>query len=183
MRLFTAIDLPAALLERVEGTLATLRPLAAISWSRPENLHITTKFLGEWPEERLEELKKTLEPLAARSPVAITIRGLGWFPDSRRPRGLYAGVDGGTALPDLARATDAALAAIGVAAELKAYSPHLTLARVKDRFPIERLRPAAEKHEAELFGRFEAERFWLYRSQLTPRGSVYTKLAAFSFCS
>lgn len=176
MRLFTAIDLNAALLKRLEQTLSALRPIAAIQWSRPQNLHITTKFIGEFPEARLEELKETLQPLTRRPPFSVSVRALAWF-----PRVLYAGVDGGSALRELAQATGSALAAIGIPPEPKSYSPHLTLARIKDKTPLESLRLAVANEQVTGFGQFEADRFWLYRSELTPRGSVYTKLAGFSF--
>lgn len=183
MRLFTAIDPDAAALERLEKVLAVLRPTARVSWSRIENLHITTKFIGEWPEARLEGLKNALRPIERRPPVPISLRGLGWFPAQRRPRVLYAGIDGGDGLPNLAEATDGALAAIGIAREAKPYSPHLTLARLKDAGAPDELLAEAAKYESVEFGAFTADCFSLYLSQLTPRGSIYTKLARFPFRS
>ena len=98
MRLFTAIDLPAEMLLRLERLLSALRPEALIKWSPLDNLHITTKFIGEWPERRLEELDKALAGLIPREQFDIELRDLGWFPNERSPRVLWAGVHAGPAL-------------------------------------------------------------------------------------
>ena len=75
--------------------------------------------------------------------------------------------------------TDRATAAIGVAAETRAFSPHLTLARIKERLDFQPLREAIAALPSLEFGQFEASRFFLYRSQLRPAGAVYSKLAEF----
>src|SRR5215472_13284622 len=113
MRLFTAIDLPGEMLLRLERLLSALRPEALIKWSPLDNLHITTKFIGEWPENRLEELAGALEGLKLREPFNIELRDLGWYPLERTPRVLWMGVHGGQQLVDLARATEDKLAEFG----------------------------------------------------------------------
>src|SRR5579875_3915060 len=105
MRLFTAIALPQEILLRLDRLIAALRPEAMIKWSPLDNLHITTKFIGEWKPERLEELQHQLATLDARPPIEIEIGGLGWFPNDRAPRVFWAGVQGGTPLEELARDT------------------------------------------------------------------------------
>src|SRR6185437_9474458 len=110
MRLFTAIDLPQEALLRLDRLVAALRPEALIKWSPLDNLHITTKFIGEWPEERIGELHAALLKVAPRHPFQVQIRNLGWFPNERAPRVLWAGVEGGESLKELARDTDEALA-------------------------------------------------------------------------
>jgi len=129
MRLFTAIDIPEDVMEGLCSLLKRLKPLAELSWSRVENLHITTKFIGEWPEERLDEMKRALGATPVPDPIDIAVRGLGWFPNERRPRVFWAGIDGGEALRSLAHATEHAVAELGVPLEERSYSPHLTLAR------------------------------------------------------
>ena len=86
MRLFTAIDLPPDVLGRLDDLIGELRPLARIKWSPASNLHITTRFIGEWPEQRLPELRNTLAGVTSREPISIRIRGLGFFPNPRSPR-------------------------------------------------------------------------------------------------
>jgi RNA 2',3'-cyclic 3'-phosphodiesterase len=180
MRLFTGIDLPVQVMENLDGLIRRLRPTARVKWSPVANLHITTKFIGEWPSSRLEEMKAALRQIPGTGPVPITISGVGWFPHAQEPRVLFAGVKAGVGLAQLAGDTDRAVAALGVASEQRRFSPHLTLARIKEPVPIEKLRQAAGEMEREEFGTFTAERFFLYLSDRGPSGSTYTKLEEFS---
>ena len=115
MRLFTAIDLPGEMLLRLERLLSTLRPEALIKWSPLDNLHVTTKFIGEWPEPRLDELHAVLAGLTPREPFELEMRDLGWFPNERSPRVLWAGVQRGPALKQLMVETEERLLTLGVA--------------------------------------------------------------------
>jgi 2'-5' RNA ligase len=182
MRLFTALDLPEDVVGNLERLLGELRPVARIGWSTPANLHITTKFIGEWPDERLEELKQTLAAVQARPAIEVAVRKVGFFPNARAPRVFWCGVEA-PGLAQLAAETDQATRRLGVEPEKRAYSPHLTLARIKERADLERLHAAIQGLAAIEFGRFAARRFFLYRSRLQPGGSVYTKLAEFPFTS
>jgi 2'-5' RNA ligase len=179
MRLFTAIDLPDEVLNKLIALLEALKPTARIKWSPSSNLHITTKFIGEWPEDRLHELKQALSTLAARAPFPIEIRNLGFFPNPHSPRVFFAGIEAPPALADLARDTDRALAPLGIAAEKRPYSPHLTLARIKEPVPLQKLRQSIANLPSLDFGSFQADRFYLYLSRLRSSGSVYTKLSEF----
>lgn len=181
MRLFTAIDLPGAVLDNVTRLISQFRPTARIKWSSPENLHLTTKFIGDWPEERLGELVSALRGLPSRDPIGIEIRGLGFFPNAQSPRVFWAGVHAAPGLAELARDTDRAAVALGIAPENRPFSPHLTLARVKDPVPMNALRQAIASLPSSDFGSFTASAFHLYHSRLTPSGSVYTKLSEFTF--
>ncbi|MGC8794198.1 MAG: RNA 2',3'-cyclic phosphodiesterase [Bryobacteraceae bacterium] len=181
MRLFTAIDLPPDVLGALTRLLERLKPTARLKWSPPENLHITTKFIGEWPEQRRVELESALRGLGAFDPIPICLRGLGFFPNPHAPRVFWVGVEAGPGLAELARRTDAALARLGVPAETRPFSPHLTLARIKEPVPLAGLRQAIAQLETVEFGAFFADRFHLYLSELRPAGSVYTKLSEFRF--
>jgi 2'-5' RNA ligase len=179
MRLFIGLDLPTGVIGSLERLIETLRPAARIQWSPPANLHITTKFIGEWPETRLEELKSALSGLPARPPLAIHIREVGFFPNPRSPRVFWCGVEA-PGLDALAAATDRATSALGIPGENRPFSAHLTLARIKDRAPIlDSLHQRLAALPSRDFGRFEASSFFLYQSRLQPGGSVYTKLAEF----
>jgi len=180
MRLFTGLDLPQDVTARLEHLLEQLRPSARIQWSRPANLHITTKFIGEWPEDRLDELKGKLAALEPRDPIAVHIRKVGFFPSPYSPRVFWCGIEA-AGLDRLAAATDQATAALGIASEKRDFSPHLTLARIKERLNLQSLREAVAALPSLDFGRFTADRFFLYLSRLHPTGSVYTKLAEFTF--
>ena len=175
MRLFTAIDIPDGIRKNLHTLLERLRPTARISWSAPEKLHVTTKFIGEFPEERLEEMKTALKTVGSPGPFEIAIMGLGWFPNSRSPRVFWAGVKAGPELETLARSTENVVAALGVPKEERKYSPHLTLARLRERVPLERTLRAIESLPSTDFGSFPVSSFYLYLSS----GGRYTKLAEF----
>ncbi|MGA2724816.1 MAG: RNA 2',3'-cyclic phosphodiesterase [Bryobacteraceae bacterium] len=178
MRLFTGLDLPAEVVHNLERLLERLRPTARIHWSLPANLHITTKFIGEWPEERLTELEAALAALESRPPIAVDIRKVGFFPNPHAPRVFWCGIEA-PGLEALAEHTDRATAALGIAREARAFSPHLTLARIKERLNLQPLREAVAGLASLDFGQFQAASFFLYQSTLRPSGSVYTKLAEF----
>jgi 2'-5' RNA ligase len=174
VRVFTALDIPKEVRGALADALARWKPLAKISWSPIDNLHITTKFIGEWPEARLDELKEALAAVPRTGSIGIAIRGIGWFPNERRPRVLWAGVDADASLAKLAHATEQAVAKLGVAVEERPYSPHLTLARVREAVPLDTLRAAVAKANHD-FGNFRAEHFKLYLSA----AGRYTPLASF----
>ena len=178
MRLFTGLDLPAEVVRNLEKLLEELRPTARIQWSPPANLHITTKFIGEWPEERLDELKAALAAVPARAGIPLHIHKVGFFPNPHSPRVFWCGIEA-PGLAELAADTDRATAALGIESEKRAYSPHLTLARIKEKLDLQPLRETIAARASLDFGSFTAAAFFLYRSQLRPTGSVYTKLAEF----
>jgi len=180
MRLFTGLDLPEDVVENLDRLLARLRPAARIAWSAPANLHITTKFIGEWPDERLAELKQALAALEPRAAVDVAVRKVGFFPNARALRLFWCGVEA-PGLARLAADIDHATLRLGVEAEKRSYSPHLTLARIRQRQHLESLHAAVQGLAEMEFGRFSARRFFLYQSRLQPGGSVYTKLAEFPF--
>jgi len=173
------MDLPPEVISNLENLLERLKPTAQINWSPPRNLHVTTKFIGEWPEERLVELKGVLGTLPARAPIPIVIEKLGFFPNPHSPRVFWAGIHAGDDLAGLARDTEEALATLGIAKEQRAYSPHLTLARIRTPGKQPGLLQAVAKLPSLEFGSFVADRFYLYQSRTAPSGSVYTKLSEF----
>jgi 2'-5' RNA ligase len=179
MRLFTAIDIPPVITDRLSALLERLRPLAKLSWSPPEHLHVTTKFIGEWPPSRAGEIDQALAGVPRPGPVEIAVRGLGWFPNDRNPRVFWAGIKAGPELRKLAHDTEQALAAIGVAVETREFHPHLTLARRRNPVPIERLRSELAHIPSADFGCFRAESFFLYLS----KGGKYSKLHEFPLLS
>jgi len=177
MRLFTAIDIPDEVQSRLRVLLDRLRPAAKLSWSSLEKLHITTKFIGEWPDERLDEMKAALGKVVSPGAIKIAVRGLGWFPNIRNPRVLWAGIEGGDELKSLARATEQAAGSLGGATEDREYAPHLTLARIRDRTNVSGLVKMVAALESTEFGSFSATSFHLYLS----RAGQYSKLAEFAF--
>lgn len=181
MRLFTGIDLSEEIRERLERLLMHLRPAAHLKWSPVYNLHLTLKFIGEWPENKLPQLLDALRLVPARSPFQADVKGVGWYPNPHHPRVFWVGVDGGESLLTLANDVERALAGLGIPDENRDFSAHLTLARIKDPVPLQPLRNAIAHLESLEFGKFHPDRFYLYRSQPGAAGSIYTKLAEFPF--
>jgi len=179
VRLFTAIEISAGVRTRLEEVLRQLRPTAHLRWTPVENLHITTKFIGEWTEDRLGELQSNLTRVPKTGAFEVAIRGLGWFPNPHNPRVFWAGVHAPESLRQLAADTERAVAPLGVAEEKREFKPHLTLARTRDTLSKEALgavRRAVANVASDDFGTFEATSQYLYLSA----GGKYTKLAAFS---
>jgi 2'-5' RNA ligase len=176
LRLFTGISLPAIVVANIDDVIATLRPLApsGTRWSPAENLHITTKFIGQWPEDGLDELKQTLGTMERHGAIPIRIATLGFVPGV-----LFAAVDGGDRLPQLAASTDRTLERLGCTPEKRSYRPHLTLARFKGA-KIQSLRTHIQSLPTSEFGSFDATEFHLYLSKPGPDGSIYTILESWN---
>jgi RNA 2',3'-cyclic 3'-phosphodiesterase len=183
MRLFTAIDPSTEALLRLERLMSILRPEALIKWSPVDNLHVTIKFIGEWPESRLEELNDALSALLPREPFEAEVKELGWFPNEWSPRILWAGVHGGDPLLELAHDTDKCLAKLGIPKEDRRFTPHLTLARMKNPVPLRRLQQRIQEAQTTSLGKFPVAQFFLFRSDPGSNASIYRKVREYRFRS
>jgi 2'-5' RNA ligase len=179
MRTFIAIDLPETVRARVRQLLEALRPTArALRWSRPEGLHITLKFLGEVPPQKVDLVQQTLLAMPRTGPIGISIRGAGFFPNEKRPRTFWLGIEAGAGLAGLTAQLDSELSRLGLPRETRPYSPHLTLARIAGDVPLQDLHHTLQSMAPVDMGTFTATEYHLYKSQLAPGGSIYTRLAA-----
>ncbi|MFN8941490.1 MAG: RNA 2',3'-cyclic phosphodiesterase [Acidobacteriota bacterium] len=174
LRLFTGLALEYHLRRNLDLMLEHLRPLAPLHWSPIDKFHITTKFIGPWPAERLDELKAALAALEPRGPIITPISGFGWFPNPHHPRVLFAGVQAPPSLFDLAARLDASCARLGLAPDPRAYRPHLTLARVRGSVDLAPLRHAIAQLPSADFGVSSAARLLLYKSEPGEHTSIYT---------
>jgi 2'-5' RNA ligase len=181
MRLFTAIELPPHLLLRLERLLSALRPEAQINWSPLDNLHITLSFIGDWPEARLDELNSALASLSPRQSFEISLKDFCWFPNARSPHVLSIGTELCDALQKLGGDTRDCLEKLGIAKEKRAYTPHVTLARIKRPVPLQRLHQRLDTFEPSSFGAFDVHSFHLYRSDPGSNASIYRKVKSFGF--
>jgi len=179
MRLFIGIDLREDVRERLERLLVHLRACAHLKWSPVYNLHMTLKFIGEWPEDKLPQLEAALRSISPREPIPAEVKGLGWYPNPHHPRVFWVGVQGGEALTALATDIAAALVPLGIPNEDRPFNAHLTLARIKEPAPLQALRNAIAQLEPVDYGSLLVNRFYLYRSQAGSAGSVYTKLSEY----
>lgn len=147
-----------------------------VRWVRPEGIHVTLKFMGEIPVATVEQLLDALPPVAAGfSPFGLAISGLGVFPNSRRPRVLWAGLDGGLKiLSELQQAVDEAAGKLGLPKEQRPFSPHLTLGRVRRDVSEGQLRRIGEvisSTEVPPIPAWPADAVNLMRTELDPAGS------------
>jgi 2'-5' RNA ligase len=182
MRLFVAMGIPEGVRSSLAGLSAKLRATCRDArWPQIEGLHVTLKFIGETPAEKLEAIKIALASIPSHAPISIKFCGLGFFPNERRPRVLWAGVEAGPELTELAAAVETALEPLGIAREERVFSPHLTLARFAGPRGLEALHAAIEKAAPFEFGSATAKEFHLYQSVLKPGGAEYTRLATFPF--
>ena len=181
-RLFIAVDISDEAREAATEYVHRFKndwpdPRIRISWTRPQNLHLTLKFLGDVEEERLAELTDAIHIAAASvSNFQIEISGTGVFQSERKPKVLWIGVvDSGGNLKSAAREIEKNCAEIGFAKDERDFSPHLTIGRVRDPRSARELAGAHIRHE---FGPvlFDVGRIVLYESELATGGSVYTPL-------
>ena len=194
MRIFIGIDLDPEVRARIERFLEGVEGFAPDArWVRPESLHITLKFIGEQPPDRVEAITDRLRRVEGNA-FEIRAGGYGFFPTAKAPRVFWIGIHTGPQLAELAESIDMATAELGVPREDRPYSPHLTLARAgAGRRSVSPKRRKAdgpiaifavlEKRLAAIgefdFGTMTANEFILYQSQLSPAGSKYTKLQRF----
>jgi 2'-5' RNA ligase len=177
MRIFIAIDIPENVRSEIREVVESLRPATGgLRWSRPEGLHITLKFIGEIPVNKVDEVGTLLLRIPPAGAINISIRGAGFFPHEKRPRVFWLGVQSGPELAALAKQIDRELAALGIATEAREYSPHLTLARMNGETNISGLAEKLRKIEPLDMGSFLAREYHLFQSQPAAGGSIYTKL-------
>jgi len=192
MRLFIALDIDAQIRERLECFVEGVRNFAPDArWVKPESMHVTLKFIGEQSEEAVDSIKAALKTVAG-SATEIQFRGYGFFPTAKSARVFWVGMQADPQLAALAAAIDEKMHSLGIAKEDRAFSAHLTLARAgggsgsprwrkEDRpnrvFQI--LQNRLSTLPSPEFGSMTAREYFLYQSQLSPKGSRYTKLAVF----
>ena len=185
MRLFVALDLLQEVREQLGGLMERLRQLCAgARWVRPEGIHVTLKFIGHVESAQCEAICQALDPVHLDAPVQMQFRGLGFFPNERRPRVMWCGVEGSRNLSRLAADIEESLAPLGVERETRAYTPHLTLARIDPekvrRAEIEKLVGAASDLAGAEFGSARESEFHLFESVTKPSGAEYKKLKSFA---
>jgi 2'-5' RNA ligase len=167
----------------LEGSQAR-REVVRVQWTRPESLHVTLKFLGEIDESRVEPIRGALaEALRGSHRFSVEVEGIGTFPGAGAPKVIWAGlkVNGSEHLRHLAAMVDQALTPLGFPSEERPFSPHLTLARVKDgaRLVAQALRASgayAHTSRTGSLGTLSVKHVTFMQSVLRPTGSVYTRL-------
>ena len=176
MRTFVAIELPKELTSKIDQLQSALKKTKAdVSWVKPQNVHITLKFLGEVKEDKIEEVYQAVEKSAVGiKKFQVSLQGLGGFPNLKRPRVIWVGVEKGKEiLSELSPRVEEQFSGIGFAKENRAFTPHLTLGRVKSLKNLESLATEINKTAFETAD-FEVQEVVVMKSTLLPTGAVYT---------
>ena len=187
IRAFIAVPLPEPLLAelgRVQRKLERKVPPRSVRWVRAEGIHLTLKFLGDTLTEKLPEIKAALAAVARNGPpCSFTVGGLGCFPNPRRARVVWVGVQEQTGkLAVLQDAIEEVMAPFGYPPEGRGFSPHLTLGRAHRRASREdkaRIGEVVAATEVGILGEVAVDHFALIRSVLKPTGAEYTTLESF----
>jgi 2'-5' RNA ligase len=186
-RTFIALPLSEAVTRQLGDVEAVLRracPERAVRWVPPERVHLTLFFLGDVLVDRLEPTQRAIAVVARNiPPFSFAVQGLGAFPNTKRPRVVWVGVeDASGRLALLHDALNEAMEAIGFAPDTRPFSPHLTLGRVRRRTArrdVRRVGEAVVQAEVGHLGDVPAEELIFFRSVLKPTGAEYTPLARF----
>jgi 2'-5' RNA ligase len=186
VRIFLALDPPEGLLGEIGRVQNRLQGLihGDVRWVRPEAIHLTLKFFGDVSERDVAKISAVAGKAAAGvRPFDLTIGGVGVFPDRyRQPRVIWLGMGGEAArLVTFQKGMERVLQEIGFPREERPFMPHLTLGRVLTPKGLTGLKGVLEKGEMYTAGRFTASGLGLFKSDLTPRGAIYTRLAGYPF--
>jgi RNA 2',3'-cyclic 3'-phosphodiesterase len=187
VRLFVALEIPdqvrdgfAALITELRGADSSFSKSRA-RWVRPENLHVTLKFVGHVDTGKLDAIRAALAEVRLDNPVELRFRGLGFFPNGKRPRVFWAGIEASPNLAPLAGEIEVRLAKVGISGETREFAPHLTLARFEPPGISDGLSAIAQENVAREFGAARTGEFHLFESKTKPSGAEYTRLQSFPF--
>jgi 2'-5' RNA ligase len=184
LRTFIAIELDQELRDKLRALQVRLNGQVhprSVRWVRPEGIHLTLKFLGDTPLDRIEGVKEALSRAAAGArPFTFSVGGLGCFPNARRPRVVWVGLQEVTGiLFQLKRAVEEEVAPLGFPAEKRPFHPHLTLGRVNRRATKSEGREIGEIVATSAIGTVDemtVSAVTYIQSELLPSGAVYTNL-------
>jgi len=183
LRTFIAIEFPAKITQKIDNIISFLKaqtPAKAIKWVAAENLHLTLKFLGDFPEQDLESLTAIMDhELKPFSAFEITIEGMGMFPNNANPRVIWMGISHTDSLLMIHKQLDNALQNEGIKPDQRNFNAHLTIGRIRRRTDpkvIHEIGKTLSAYKVETLGQVTVNRIILMKSELTPQGPIYTPL-------
>ena len=183
LRTFVAVEIPSQVQKQIQQATESLRKelgRSLIRWVPAQNIHVTLKFLGDVSPAGVDKLTHMLRTEGETCPAFdITISGLGSFPSLRRPHVLFIGIQAPAELEALYRGIESACARLGYESEGRGFMPHLTLGRVKqDASAVDqqKIRRTLTETTIDSLGVTRVNSVHLYKSELKPNGSVYTKI-------
>ncbi len=184
IRAFIALPIP----EEIQNALGELqgrlkKALNQVRWTKPKNIHLTLKFLGEVEDYNVVPIEKALAEVATLyESFPVVADGLDCFPLKGSPRVIWLGLKEETGtLANLAASIEKAMEELSFPKENRAFAPHLTLGRLrqgqKPKISPQTIREMIQKEESTQLGTFEAQEVLLIKSNLTPNGPIYSNLA------
>lgn len=183
LRTFIAVDFPIDVklkIEEITAYFKTQLPKQAIKWVDPNNMHLTLKFMGETPIEKLERIKASIHQVVTTFQIfSIEIKTLGMYPNANQPRVIWLGIQGGENLITLHKQLDASLKEVGIQPERRPFSPHLTIGRVRRNADLESVKTLGKtlsQFKVSSLGNISITQIVYYQSELTPQGPNYTIL-------
>jgi RNA 2',3'-cyclic 3'-phosphodiesterase len=182
VRLFIASTFPEDVLRDLNERVTRLRPrLPSASWVRAESQHLTFAFLGEQPETLIDGLEARLAPALAAIPrFEARLHSSGFFPNPRRARVGWVGLEPEERFASVAKAVRDAVQASGVALDGAEFKAHLTLMRIKDAWPPASIERFTQSLRGYTSAPFELRDVTLFSSQLNPKGAIHTALRTFA---
>ena len=184
IRTFIALELPpavASLLHRVQQDLKRLKIRAR--WVRPENIHLTLKFLGDISPDHIDKIGAAMTAAAAGfPPITLAVKGIGAFPGIKRPRVIWVGLGGDIrSLLALQSRLEQKLAGVEFPKDKRSFKAHLTLGRIKQSAGSAVIRQMISEYAALSSDEFTCHQVILFKSDLKPSGAVYAKLKQTNF--
>ena len=183
LRLFIAVELSDEIHQKLGELIRQIQPVGirGINWVKPENIHLTVKFLGDTPRKQVMSLIDSLAITTKETaPFEISVEGTGCFPNPKAPKVLWVGIAPSPQLLQLQKGIDRELANLNIPVEARSFSPHLTLARITERCDLPVAQRTNEKlvaYSATMFGKVTVKRITLFQSTLTRDSSLYSAQA------
>lgn len=187
IRTFIAIDLSTEIIDQIDQIInyfKTQVPQVALKWVETENIHLTVKFLGDISTEQLPQIKGIIQAeLAPFSSFDLRVEELGMYPHRKKPRVIWLGIRGGDSVIAMHKKLDRALVEADIPQEGRAYSPHLTIARVRRRTDPDTIKLIGSRlsnFKVDSLGTLTVDQVHFYQSELTRQGPIYTRLSSVS---
>lgn len=185
VRAFIAVPLPGSVRHLLSEFQAGLKSAGIkASWPRPDSFHLTVKFLGDTPCDRLEKIQAVMDRFSGQYPDIVLAAGsMGVFPKIKKAGVVWADVKGETRrLEQLGHEMDNALHRIGISKQKRPFSPHITLARIKARVSCHTMEKLIQEYADRWSDPFSADSMVLYESTLSAGGAVHTRMFQTNLC-
>jgi len=182
LRSFIAIELPDSAKSALAELQGELKKTGAdIRWVKPDNVHLTLKFLGNIEEKIISTIVQVIQGTCNKyTPFNLEIKEIGFFPDMKSPRIIWVGINGNTTIAGMQSEIDSGLSSLGFEREKRNFAPHLTLGRFRTSRGKKFITEAVEQFRNRSFGVIGVTSLSLMRSDLHQAGAQYTKIAEIS---